>query len=296
QNATGYKVHLALETFDSLEPENYSLLSGYVSYDTSTITYTVTELANGTTYYFVVTSTVDSIESGAGNEVTATPHRLLLNDTGITWGGDDISGNNATCTSNISSPQDCNQGRDADATNNDNSDGHAGFSFTKLDANGDALAASASSWLCVKDNVTGLVWEVKQNMDGSADVDNIHDADNTYRWGGKTHLGKNYGEYYDDWDALVDGSNNASFCGFSDWRVPTIKELVNLVSFDRTDPSIDTVYFPNTYASYFWSASPYALGSFYAWGVGFYGGDSNYNYSSRGHHRGRPVRLVRGGQ
>ncbi|MCP3952026.1 MAG: hypothetical protein GY697_07375, partial [Desulfobacterales bacterium] len=162
QNATGYKVHRALEPFGSLKPVNYSTLSGYYSYFTSTNTYTVPELTNDTTYYFVVTSISYSRESGAGNEVTATPYSLL-NDTGIDWGGEYTSGNNSDCTSNTV-PQDCDQGRDA--SNNNNSDGHAGFSFTKLDANGNPLVDQSidyatTPWSCVKDNVTGLVWEVK---------------------------------------------------------------------------------------------------------------------------------------
>ncbi len=69
-----------------------------------------------------------------------------LNDTGTTWGGDYPDGNNATCASNISSPQDCEQGRDS--ANNDDSDGHAGFSFTKLSGEGVELLASASDWYC----------------------------------------------------------------------------------------------------------------------------------------------------
>ncbi len=106
---------------------------------------------------------------------------IPLNDTGITWGGEYPSGNNATCTSNIiTSPQDCHQGRDA--THNDDSDGHAGFSFTKLDEFGTPLADQSvdyaiTPWACVQDNVTGLVWEVKIT-DGS-----IHDRNNVYRWG-----------------------------------------------------------------------------------------------------------------
>ena len=34
----------------------------------------------------------------------------------------------------------------------------------------------------VKDNVTGLIWEVKQAKDGVKNYDNPHDADNTYTW------------------------------------------------------------------------------------------------------------------
>jgi hypothetical protein len=208
-----------------------------------------------------------------------------LNDTGIDWGGDYLEGNNATCTSNIAAPQDCHQGRDA--THHDDSDGHAGFSFTKLDAAGNALPASATEWSCVRDNVTGLTWEVKTDDRG------IHDKDNTYRWGGKTALGDGtWGAHYDDWDSLVDGSNNEGLCGLTDWRMPTVKELEGLASRDRYDPAIDTDYFPNTNATVFWSSSPNAYDSSDAWGVFFYYGDS-YASDRNGNRR---VRLVRSGQ
>ena len=49
-------------------------------------------------------------------------------------------------------------------------------SYTKLDANGDDLADDAASWVMVRDNVTGLIWEVKTD-DGS-----IHDKDKTCTW------------------------------------------------------------------------------------------------------------------
>ena len=208
----------------------------------------------------------------------------VLNDTGIAWGGDYPNGNTTTCTSNITGPQDCHQGRDAN--HNDNSDGHAGFSFSKLNANGEFLPASASSWSCVKDNVTGLIWEVKTDDGG------IHDKDNTYHWGGKTHLGSGFGTYYNDWDTLVDGSNAEQLCGLSGWRVPTAEELQSIVNYGRTNPAIDTNYFPNTPGTYFWSASPVAYYSYGAWGVSF-----DYGHAYYGTRCSRlQVRLVRSGQ
>jgi len=39
-------------------------------------------------------------------------------------------------------------------------------SYTKLDAGGNALSDSAASWAMVRDNVTGLIWEMKTD-DGS---------------------------------------------------------------------------------------------------------------------------------
>jgi hypothetical protein len=216
---------------------------------------------------------------------TAATTVSVLNDTGIDWGGDYPSGNNATCTSNVAAPQDCHEGRDA--THHDDADGHAGFSFTKLDADGNPLPVGATVWSCVRDNVTGLTWEVKTDDGG------IHDKDNSYRWGGKTAEGDGtWGTYYDDWDSLVDGSNAEELCGFADWRVPTINELENLASRDRYSPAIDTDYFPNTRASYYWSSSPYASYSGGAWVVNFNSGHSYYvpRYD------GRYVRLVRSGE
>ena len=51
-------------------------------------------------------------------------------------------------------------------------------SYTKLNNDGNSLPSNASSWAMVRDNVTGLIWEVKQNRDGVVDYTNPHDADN----------------------------------------------------------------------------------------------------------------------
>ncbi len=179
---------------------------------------------------------------------------VKLNDTGITWSGEYPSGNNTDCTSTtITSPQDCNTGRDV--THNDPTDGHAGFSFTKLDASGTPLADQSvayatTSWACVQDNVTGLVWEVKTTTAG------IHNKDNTYQWGGDTAIGKGHpnaqGTYNDpSWNELVQGSNTDNLCGYNNWRVPTVAELSSIVNKGTFNPAIDTNYFPNTVATYF---------------------------------------------
>jgi len=53
-------------------------------------------------------------------------------------------------------------------------------SYTKLDAQGKDLPVSATYWATVRDNVTGLIWEVKWAKDGTKDYTNPNDADNTY--------------------------------------------------------------------------------------------------------------------
>ena len=254
-----------------------------------------TGLINNTTYYYWIEATLDGDVQLADDYVSATPQHTTttnpipgtLNDTGIDWHGDYPAGNRSNCNSDTSAPQDCHQGRDA--TNDDDSDGHAGFSFTKLDRNGNALAASATVWSCVRDNVTGFVWEVKTD-DGS-----IHDKDNTYRWGGISAIGydsdSREGEYYEDWDTLVNGANDNKLCGYEDWRVPNINELAGIADLSKYDPAIDTNYFPNTISSMYWSASPSANNYDEACKIYFYNGSDSCSYSDRNEES--YIRLVR---
>ncbi len=199
------------------------------------------------------------------------PHYSVLttmNDTGIIACADEDN-NGLACPVVAFPGQDAESGRDV--THGDHTDGHAGFSFTKLSMAGGLLSANATNWSCVRDNVTGLIWEVK------TDVAGIHFKGNTYRWGGETAQGSGYGAYYPDWNSLVNGSNGEQLCGFADWRVPTVVELQSLVSYNRLapDPVIDTDYFPNTINTHFWSALPSAAASTNAsnvdFGMGFVG-------------------------
>ncbi len=219
-----------------------------------------------------------------------------LNDTGITWAGEYPADNNVDCTSStLLGSQDCHVGRDL--THNDDSDGHAGFSFTKLDATGTPLLDQSvdyniEPWSCIRDNVTGLVWEVKTTTTG------IHHKDNTYQWGGLTAIGRDHinsqGTYYDpSWNELVQGSNDSILCGFDNWRVPTVAEFSSIVNKGATTtPSIDTNYFPNTESSRYWSSSPDPSNSSLARLLHFINGN-NSALSRSGFHR---VRLVRSGQ
>ncbi|MEZ5478587.1 MAG: DUF1566 domain-containing protein [Thiolinea sp.] len=284
-------------------------------------TLTVENLDNGTKYFFVVTATAieggNTVYSLTSNQVSVTPQAPVaatgqLNDTGITLCGS-VSGiisNSLDCDAvdDLGNPlvpggQDGHYGRDVTA--NDDSDGHAGFSFTKLAANGDELAAGATEWSCVKDNVTGLIWEVKTDDGG------LHDKDDRFTWydtdttrnGGFAGYANNYSgcASYDTnneatWcntQAFVARVNSGvGLCGANDWRMPTREELRSLVSYDRVNPAIDADYFPNTVSSVYWSSSPYANRNSSTWALYFgYGSDSA---SSKGNLRS--VRLVRSGQ
>ncbi|MDQ1336157.1 MAG: hypothetical protein QG552_3107 [Thermodesulfobacteriota bacterium] len=180
-------------------------------------------------------------------------------------------------------------------------DGNYGInppSYAKLDSSGNALAVSATSWSMVRDNVTGLIWEVKRNKDGVKHHDDPRDADNTYTWYDPNPVtnGGDPGTPGDGTDTkdFLDALNSARFGGFNDWRLPTIEELAYLVDYSipYPGPTINTTYFPNTVSSYYWSSTTHAGHTYGAWGVGFGGGAGGWLGKSHGDY----VRAVRGGQ
>lgn len=89
------------------------------------------------------------------------------------------------------------------------------------------------------------------------------------------------------------------FASQTDWRLPNVKELMSIVELSCYGPAINKTIFNNTpseyspgYSPIYWSSSPHADYSYFAWGVGFdYGYDGFSDRSDYGH-----VRLVRSGQ
>jgi len=135
------------------------------------------------------------------------------------------------------------------------------FNFTKLGANGEVLDNEASTWSCVKDNTTGMIWEVKTEV-------GLHNKEDRYVWQGDAFgFDKpSSGAMYTDDDVCFGGVqcnvkdfvqrvNNASLCGASDWRVPSREELRSLSKLnDMTAKDnvvhIDSNYFPHTVPSH----------------------------------------------
>jgi hypothetical protein len=225
-----------------------------------------------------------------------------LNDTGIDFCGAATSGN-APCDGSQPAGQDAQYGRDAQAaagTLTKIGGGGKGFDFTALDASGNPTTPSsgATPHPCVRDNVTGLIWEVKTDDGG------LHDKDWTYTWYDSVHnylgnpgaaSGGHCGATVAagcDTEKFVAAVKAASWCGYLDWRMPTVKELKGIVDLGRINPTIDPTYFPNTWLHY-WSGSPAANDANHAWSVEFLGGRS---YSGNLRYSQHNVRLVSDGK
>jgi len=217
---------------------------------------------------------------------TATP----LTGTGVTkWG---VAADNGQTSPQTAFPR-------------QNADFRKGFSYTKVDSAGKRLPHDASSWSCVLDNVTGLLWEVKTGDGG------LHGKEHTYTWFNPDEAanGGVEGREGDPDDVTcgspavvkdgcdirkyVDSVNASGWCGYKDWRLPSVDELGSIVNYGQSLPAISANYFPDILMpAGFWTGTTSAAGPSYAWIVIFDDGYLGTCVKSWNYY----VRLVRGGE
>jgi Protein of unknown function (DUF1566) len=261
------------------------------------------------TLIFKLTVT-DAKKATASDTVVVNVITGELNDTGITYCGDGAYNYN-TCPRVGYLGQDGESGRDV--IRNNSADGHRGFSFTKISALGKSLPPSVSSWNCVKDNVTGLMWEGKTDPyltdKTGKNISSLHNNVSTYSWyepdksknGGNAGI-KNRGSCNNDTTACdtaayVKNVNAAGWCGAKDWRLPTKEEFRSILNYNEGGSFYQAVvreYFPS-YAGNdtpIWTSSPYAGNTGKAW---YISSDFGYSYWADKSTKGQ-IYLVRSGQ
>jgi hypothetical protein len=148
------------------------------------------------------------------------------------------------------------------------------------------LGSGSNDWACTKDNKTGLIWEVKTTDGGLRDKNQQY----TNYISGEKGFGLSTNSDY-----LISTVNKKTLCGASNWRMPNIEELKNIITCSDGEynpvnegssgyvclngdknsvykPTINTTYFPNTQKDWYWSSS--ASYSSFTWVVYFYSGYS----------------------
>ena len=189
----------------------------------------------------VLAGTVAAIGAGAALksfEVIVHEPKQTLNDTGADPSSCYAAGAGALIACGSASAIALSDQQDGmtglDATNGSNSDGKLGFRYTKLAIDGSELPANADTWMCVKDNVTSLVWEVKT----------------------PSNVGNGYS--YSDAQTYRDMVNGAGLCGAKDWRLPSVQELMSLKDYGVGDagiPRVDTNWLGETSPGGYWSST-----------------------------------------
>ena len=128
--------------------------------------------------------------------------------------------------------------------------GHGGYDFTKLDKDGNELDYSAEEYACIRDNYTGLIWEVKTNGHWRSD---LHSGKATYFWytpngnnGGLPGLSDN--DTNQQWcankgrcdtDKFIEDVNAVNYCGLKNWRLPTYSEIASIANVQSADYRMD---------------------------------------------------------
>lgn len=171
--------------------------------------------------------------------------------------------------------QDAELGRDSFVLNEGKTgSGLAAFDFTKLDENArPILDSSTSNFSCVKDNNTGLIWEVKQANSAIPPNAPLRDTRNTYTWyltnypNGTpgTDISSCSSSVRCDTQIYINEVNATNYCGGRNWRLPTFIEMIGLFNYGEVAGGsyvLDPTYFPNianpnwTGSSFYWTSQP----------------------------------------
>lgn len=119
----------------------------------------------------------------------------------------------------------------------------------------------------VIDRATGLMWAADGNAAGCSGGSQI------------------------TWVNAVAALGTTAFAGFTDWRLPNIRELSSLINYSIVEPCISEPPFSYTKDDYYWSSTTYIDVIINAWVVQFETGNREYVVKSGSQY----ARFVRGG-
>ena len=93
------------------------------------------------------------------------------------------------------------------------------------------------------------------------------------------------------WEQALTFCEGLSYAGYSDWRLPNIRELESIVNNGEPLPAITVLSFPNTKSSGYWASTTDVGSTSLAWIINFNGGDIALGSKTTSYY----VRCVRAG-
>lgn len=148
------------------------------------------------------------------------------------------------------------------------------FDMTRINQDGsenDGKDYATKPWACVRDNQSGLIWEVKTTEPGLQNINNTYswyDSDQRSNggWAGKANGGKCSGSACDT-ESYIKAFNARKFCGYTDWYLPSRFELNTIVdtSVFFPGPTLPKEYFPEAKAGGYWTDTTFKTRRASAW-------------------------------
>src|SRR3989304_9262986 len=136
------------------------------------------------------------------------------------------------------------------------------FNMTRLNQDGssnDGNDYAKQPWACVRDNQSGLIWEVKKSEPGLQNINNTYswyDSDQNTNGGfaGKANAGVCTGSDCDT-ESYIKAINAIKLCGLDDWYLPSRFELNTIVdtSVLFPGPTFPKSYFPESLPGKYWT-------------------------------------------
>ena len=157
------------------------------------------------------------------------------------------------------------------------------FDMTRLNQDGsvnDGKDYAKQPWVCVLDNESGLIWEVKKSEPGLQNMNNTYswydpNPDSNGGWAGKAKGGVCTGSDCDT-ESYAKAINATKLCGFADWHLPSRYELSTIL--DKNvffpGPTLPKDFFPESLAGKYWTDTTFKTRRAGAWAWRFdYGTD-----------------------
>lgn len=70
-----------------------------------------------------------------------------------------------------------------------------------------------------------------------------------------------------NWHQAAEAAGKFELAGYTDWRVPTVKELLSIVEKKCVNPSMNTFVFPTAQTEVYWTSEQNFFNKFLGWGV-----------------------------